>query len=373
MRNDLKLLQSYRLGPLELPNRLVMAPMTRNRATGTLPRPVMATYYAQRASAGLIVSEATQVDPLGQGYPDTPGIHSAPQVAGWRRVTDAVHAEGGRIFLQLWHVGRISHPCFHGGARPVAPSAIRPSGEAFTPEGLRPFVTPRALEAGEIPELVDQFRRGARNARRAGFDGVEIHGASGYLIDQFLQSGTNRRTDRYGGSVENRARFALEVTEAVVEVWGPERVGFRVSPGGRFNDMWDESPAETWTYLARELARLDLAYLHVVNAPRDVVLAGRGARPVSAPALLRAVWPGAVIAAGRYDRDTAEEAIRAGVADLVAFARLFLANPDLPERFALGAPLNEPDADTFYGGGPEGYVDYPTLEAAGALGGPESD
>ncbi|HEV2148908.1 MAG TPA: alkene reductase [Longimicrobiaceae bacterium] len=359
----MELFEPYRLGPLHLPNRLVMAPLTRNRAAGTVPGELNATYYAQRAGAGLIISEATQVTPLGQGYPETPGIHSEAQVEGWRKVTDAVHAEGGRIFLQLWHVGRISHSSFHGGELPVAPSAIRPAGQAFTSEGLKPFETPRALTTDEVREVVEQFRRGAENARRAGFDGVEVHGANGYLIDQFLQSGTNQRTDRYGGSVEGRVRLLLEVTEAAVDVWGADRVGVRFSPGGTFNDMSDEDPAETFTHAARELNRFGLAYLHVVNTSQSNAPRGLGERTPTE--LLRPVFKGTLMSNGEYTRESAEEALRSGEADLIAFGRLYLANPDLVERFREDAELNEPDPSTFYGGGAGGYVDYPALESAG--------
>lgn len=360
-----KLLEPYELGPLHLPNRMVMAPLTRNRAAGTVPGEINATYYVQRASAGLIVSEGTQVAPLGQGYPETPGIHSEEQVRGWKRVTDEVHEAGGRIFAQLWHVGRISHPSFHGGELPVGPSAIRPEGQVFTYEGPQDFVTPRALETEEIPEIVEQFRRGAENARRAGFDGVEVHGANGYLLDQFLQSGPNRRTDRYGGSVENRARLLLEVTEAVAGVWGADRVGVRLSPGGTFNDMSDENCEETFTYAARELSRFGPAYLHVIEEASGDTDAWRDGRPMGSAELLRPHFEGTLISNGGYNRDTGEAALRAGIADLISFGRLFLANPDLVERFTERAPLNEPDPETFYGGGAKGYIDYPTLEEAG--------
>ena len=261
------LFSPFRLGPLTLPNRIVMAPMTRNRAgPGNVPGPLAATYYAQRASAGLIVSEATQVSPQGVGYPGTPGIHSAEQVAGWKRVTDAVHGAGGRIYLQLWHVGRISHPSLQpGGGLPVAPSAIAPAGQAMTREGLKPFVTPRALETAEIPGIVEDYRLGARHAREAGFDGVELHGANGYLVDQFLRDRTNHRTDRYGGSAQNRARFLIEVTEALVGEWGAERVGVRLSTTAPFNDIGDSDPAATFTAALGELNRFGLAYLHVVE------------------------------------------------------------------------------------------------------------
>jgi N-ethylmaleimide reductase len=357
-----KLFEPYRLGPLELPNRVVMAPLTRNRAQGTVPGELNATYYAQRASAGLIISEATQVTPMGQGYPETPGIHSEEQIRGWKKVTDAVHEAGGRIYCQLWHVGRISHSSFHGGKLPEAPSAIRPEGDAFTYEGLKPYETPRALETDEIPELIAQFRRGAENAKKAGFDGVEVHGANGYLLDQFLQSGTNQRTDRYGGSLQNRARLLLEVTEAAIDVWGAEHVGVRLSPGGTFNDMYDENPEETYSYVARELNRFGLAYLHIVDTAQADAPQGLGGRQPSE--LLRPLYEGTLIVNGEYTRESGEAALQEGRADLIAYGRLFLANPDLPERFAADAELNEPDPSTFYGGGAEGYVDYPVLSGA---------
>lgn len=358
----MKLLEPIQLGALQLPNRMVMAPLTRNRAASTVPGPLNAAYYAQRASAGLIISEATQVTPMGQGYPETPGIHSEEQVEGWRGVVDAVHRAGGRIVLQLWHVGRISHSSFHGGALPVAPSAIRPAGQAFTFQGLQPFETPRALDTKEIPEIIEQFRQGAENARRAGFDGVEVHGANGYLLDQFLQSGTNQRVDAYGGSVEGRARLLLEVTEATIGVWGADRVGVRLSPGGTFNDMSDGNPTETFEYVARALNRLGLTYLHVIETSQTDRPAGLGGRGPTE--LTRAAYEGTLLSTGEYTRETAERTLQAGRADLIGFGRLFLANPDLPERFAADAPLNEPDPATFYGGDETGYTDYPTLEMA---------
>ncbi len=356
------LFSPFQLGPLSLPNRTVMAPMTRNRAgPGNVPGPLNATYYAQRASAGLIVSEATQVSPQGLGYPGTPGIHSAEQVAGWRLVTDAVHRAGGRIFLQLWHVGRISHPSLQpGGALPVAPSAIAPSGQAWTLDGMKPYVTPHALEAAEIAEIVEDFRRGARNARQAAFDGVELHGANGYLVDQFLRDGANRRTDGYGGSAQNRTRFLVEVTEAVVGEWGGARVGVRLSPTNPFNDMADSNPAATFAAAAGALERFGLAYLHIVEpAAGDPVTAGE----VPDLKFLRKIWRGALIGNKGYDLARANAVIRGGTADLVSFATLFLANPDLPERFRRGGPFNPPERKTFYGGSAAGYTDYPPLGA----------
>jgi len=344
----------YELGDLPLANRAVMAPMTRSRAVeGNVPHPLAATYYAQRASAGLIVTEATQVSPQGVGYIRTPGIHSAEQVAGWKTVTDAVHGRGGKIFLQLWHVGRISHPDFHDGALPVAPSAIAAQGTVFTAQGPKPMVTPRALTLAEIPGIVEQFRAGAENAKAAGFDGVEIHGANGYLLDQFTRDGTNQRTDAYGGSVENRARLPLEVLDAVVDVWGAGRVGYRISPNGAFNSMSDADPARTFAHLVGELDRRGIGYLHVVDPVAD------GAKRLSP--VLRKIFDGAYIVNGGFDLAAADAVIASGEADLVAFGVPFLANPDLPERFKRGAALNPPDQATFYAGDAKGYVDYPEL------------
>jgi N-ethylmaleimide reductase len=345
---------SYDLGDLELKNRIVMAPMTRSRAiAGNVPNPLAATYYAQRASAGLIVTEASQVSPQGVGYIRTPGIHSPEQVAGWKAVTDAVHRAGGRIFLQLWHVGRISHPDFHGGALPVAPSAIAAQGSVFTEKGPQPMVAPRALAADELPGIVAQFRAGAGNAKKAGFDGVEIHGANGYLLDQFTRDGANHRADAYGGSAENRARLPLEVADAVIDVWGADRVGYRISPNGAFNSMSDSDPAKTFGYLAEQLDRRNVAYLHAIDPVAD------GARRLTP--LLRREFDGAYIVNGGFDLAAANAAIAAGEADMVAFGVPFLANPDLPARLRESAPLNKPDQATFYAGEEKGYTDYPEL------------
>jgi N-ethylmaleimide reductase len=342
----------YRLGNIELTNRLVMAPMTRSRALKqNVPNPLAATYYAQRASAGLIVTEATQVSPQGVGYIRTPGIHSAEQVAGWTRITEAVHRAGGKIFLQLWHVGRISHPDFHGGELPVAPSAIAAQGQVFTATGPQQMVTPRALTLAEIPGIVEQFRRGAENAKSAGFDGVELHGANGYLLDQFLRDGTNRRTDAYGGTLENRARLPLEVAKAVIDVWGADRVGYRISPNGTFNSMSDTNPVQTFSYLAEQLNKLGIVYLHAVDPVAD------GAKRVSP--LLRRRFSGTYIVNGGFDLDSANAAIHGGEADLVAFGTRFLANPDLPQRYRINASLNVPDQATFYAGEDKGFTDYP--------------
>ncbi len=348
---------------------MVMAPLTRGRAgRGNVPGIMNAEYYAQRASAGLIITEATQVSPQGIGYPNTPGIHTAQQVAGWRLVTDAVHSGGGTIFLQLWHVGRISHPSLQeGGALPVAPSEVGPKGDAITYEGRKAFVAPRALEMSEISEVVAQFRDGAKHALDAGFDGVEIHAANGYLIDQFLRDGTNLRTDGYGGRVENRARFLLEVVESVSGIWGAERVGVRISPTSAFNDLSDSDPQKIFGYAAESLGRLGIAYLHVVEGTEtDDFDFLRGASTSVFFRGLRDAFGGAYIANGGYDFERANASLARGDVDLVSFGRLFLANPDLPERFARNAPLNAPDIATFYGGDEKGYTDYPALEQQAA-------
>lgn len=362
MNAAVTVLSPIQLGSYTLPNRVVMAPLTRNRAgEGNVPQALNVEYYAQRASAGLIITEATQVSPQGVGYPATPGIHSPAQVAGWRQVTEAVHARGGRIILQLWHVGRISHPSLQpGGALPVAPSALQPAGQAITYQGPQDFVTPRALELAELPGIVEQFRSGAANALAAGFDGVEIHGANGYLLDQFLRDGANQRRDAYGGSLENRARLLLEVTEAVCAVWGAARVGIRLSPLQPFNDMRDANPEAIFSYAVQQLNRFGLGYLHVTEV-------GKNAPGAAGPAFdlvkLKRLWSGVYMTNGGYDLARANAVLAAGEADMVAFGALFLANPDLPLRFAQGAPLNTPDPATFYGGDAKGYTDYPFLDA----------
>ena len=348
-----KLFDPIRVGDLELPNRVIMAPLTRSRAIGggRVPNALMAQYYVQRASAGLILSEATAVTPQGVGYADTPGIWSDEQVAGWKMVTDAVHAAGGRIFLQLWHVGRISDPVFLDGALPVAPSAIAAEGHVSLVRPKRAYVTPRALETAEIPGIVAAFRKGAENARRAGFDGVEIHGANGYLLDQFLQDKTNKRTDAYGGSVENRARLLLEVTDACIDVWGASRVGMHLAPRGDAHDMGDANPAETFGYVATELGKRGIAFI----CAREAIGPNR-----LGPQLKKA-FGGVYIANEKMTRESAEQVISSGEADAVAFGQLFIANPDLPERLKINAPLNQPQPDTFYHPGAEGYTDYPAL------------
>jgi N-ethylmaleimide reductase len=356
------LFDSVRLGALSLPHRILMAPLTRCRANaGNVPGPLNAEYYRQRASAGLIIAEATSVSPYGFGYPSTPGIFTEEQVAGWKLVTDAVHAAGGRIVLQLWHVGRISHAVFQpDGILPVAPSAIAPRGKIFTGTGMADYPTPRALDLSEIPGIVAEYVHGATLARKAGFDGVEIHNANGYLLDQFLRDGTNHRADRYGGSVQNRARLTLEVTEAVVGVWGSDRVGIRLSPGGVFNDMHDSNPLATFGHVLRELARLNLAYAHVTRVTAQDI--AHGAREGVGPRELRPHYPGTLVSAGGFDLDSGNQALAEGWADAIAFGVPFLANPDLPDRLRQRAPLNTPDENTFYAQGAKGYTDYPTLK-----------
>ena len=346
------LFDPVRIGAWNLPNRMVMAPLTRSRAgAARLPNALMAEYYAQRATAGLIISEATSVTPMGVGYADTPGIWSAAQVAGWKLVTEAVHRAGGRIVLQLWHVGRISDPMFLNGALPVAPSAIAPAGHVSLVRPLKSFVTPRVLGVEEIPGVIEAYRQGAENARRAGFDGVEIHGANGYLLDQFLQDKTNRRTDEYGGSIANRARLMLEVTDAAVSVWGADRVGMHLAPRGDRHDMGDTNPAATFGHVARELGRRRIAFI----CAREALGPGRIGPQ------LKAAFGGSYIANEQFTLATASQVLAAGEADAVAFGVSFLANPDLPARFRHNAPLNEPDTATFYAPGSKGYTDYPAL------------
>lgn len=366
VKESVDLFSPYQLGSLQLKNRLVMPPLTRSRAeAGNVPSRYAATYYSQRAGAGLIIAEATQAEPGGQGYISTPGIHTPEQIEGWRKVTDEVHSKGGVIFLQIWHVGRISHPDFQNGGLPVAPSAIAPRGvQTYTPDGqMKDIPEPRALEISEIKQIVANFRKGAENAKAAGFDGVEVHGANGYLLDQFLESCTNQRTDEYGGGVEDRARLLLEVVDAACEVWGSDRVGVRLSPGGTFNDMCDIHPQETWGYAVTELAKRNLAYLHLIEPVQPV---GEHPTPDLSAAYFRSMYPGTIIVAAGYDHQRAEEALASGKADLVAFGQGFIANPDLPERFRTHAPLNKPNPKTFYGGGAEGYIDYPTLDEMAA-------
>jgi N-ethylmaleimide reductase len=350
------LFSPIRMGNLELSNRMVMAPMTRNRAPEGIPTALMAKYYRQRASAGLIVTEGAQVSEQGAGYPATPGIFTDAQIKGWQAVTHAVHDAGGRIFCQLWHCGRISHPDYHGGDKPVAPSAVKAAGQAFTYEGLKDFVEPRALDAEEIPGIVEQYRHAACCAVRAGFDGVEIHSANGYLLDQFLRDGTNQRSDRYGGSIENRIRLLGEVADAVASGIGAGKVGVRISPVNAFNDIHDSDPQALFNQAAKMLTGIGVAYLHVV----EVTMAGEVDRAVDM-AEIRRQFVGLYIANGGYDKARGNQAIAEGRADLAAYGIPFLANPDLPQRFKLDAALNEADPTTFYGGDEHGYTDYPPL------------
>lgn len=356
------LLAPFTLGALVLPNRLVMAPMTRNRAPGGVPNDRMAAYYAQRAGAGLIVTEGTQIAPVAQGYQDTPGIYSDDHRKGWSRITGAVHAEGGRIFAQLWHVGRVSHSHYHG-MQPVAPSPIPPPGKAYIPSGSLPYETPHELTATEIEEVVSQFRHAAAIAREAGFDGVEIHGANGYLIDQFLRSGSNQRRDAYGGSVENRCRFLLEVTRASMEVWDTGRVGVRLSPGGTTNGAVDDDPVTTFSAAISALDQIrGLGYLHIVEAP--VGTSGPDERAICSTEMARPLFRGPLISTGGYTPQSGEHVLETHCADLIGFGRLYIANPDLAERVRVAAPLNQPDRTTFYTPSDHGYLDYPSLAAA---------
>ncbi len=348
-----KLSDPIKIGEFQLRNRIIMAPLTRCRADERrIPGALAREYYRQRASAGMIITEATSVAPMGVGYPNTPGIWSDEQVDGWRKITEAVHAANGTILLQLWHVGRISDPVYLDGHQPVAPSAIRPKGHVSLIRPKREFVIPRQLATEELPEIVDAFKRGAENARKAGFDGVEIHGANGYLLDQFLQSSTNTRTDSYGGSLENRARFMLEVTDAVLTVWPAGRVGMHLAPRADSHDMGDEHRADTFSYVAKELGKRKLAFLCAREYAAADSLASR----------LKRDFGGIYIANEKFDQNLAEQWLAENRADAVAFGTLFIANPDLPERFAQRAPLNEVRPELFYAPGPEGYIDYPFLK-----------
>ena len=350
--NHSTLFNPIQIGVLQLPNRIIMAPLTRARSGAErIPNALMALYYAQRASAGLIISEATSVTPMGVGYADTPGIWSSAQIEGWKLVTQAIHNAGGRIFLQLWHVGRISDPLFLEGALPVAPSAIAPAGHISLVRPLKAYVTPRALALDEIPGIIEAFRDGAKNALLAGFDGVEIHGANGYLLDQFLQDKSNQRTDIYGGSIENRARLMLEVTDAVVSVWGADRVGMHLAPRGDSHDMGDSNPAATFGYVAQELGKRGIAFICVRESLGENRLGSE----------LKKAFGGIFIANEQFTLETANQLLEANEADAVAFGVKFIANPDLPKRFAVGAPLNDPDPSTFFASGGKGYTDYPIM------------
>lgn len=355
------LMSPIQLGAISLKNRFVMAPLTRNRAgEGLVPTEMMVEYYRQRASAGLIITEATLVADDGIGYPNIPGIYSEAQVAGWKKVTDAVHQAGGKIVMQIWHCGRVGHTLLLDGKLPMAPSAIKPAGEVMTYEGMKPYETPREMTLDDIDRLRENFRLAAHNALTAGFDGVEVHGANGYLLDQFLRDGSNHRDDKYGGSLENRARLLLEVVDDVCRIWGPDRVGVRLSPLQPFNDVSDSHPEATFSYAVQQLDRLGLAYLHITEMGRDNPGA---AGPFFDIGKLRPLWHGVYMTNFDYSLQQANQAIGSGKADLVSFGKLFIANPDLPLRFVKKAALNEPDPNTFYGGDERGYIDYPFIEA----------
>jgi len=352
------LFSPVKLGSIAMSNRMVMAPLTRNRSSMEgVPQDINVTYYEQRATAGLIITEATPISPMGHGYPLLPGIYTDAQVDGWKKVTDAVHAKGGKIVIQLWHVGRISHPSLLNGATPVAPSAVKPAGKAFTFEGLVDYVEPRALDASELPSIVADYVQASKNAIKAGFDGVEIHSANGYLLDQFLRDGSNQRSDIYGGSIENRTRFLMEVTKAVVEAIGSDKVGLRLSPVNPFNDMKDSNPQALFNYVTEQLNQFNLAYLHVVEGG---IHGGGVAEPFDFDAM-RKLCKSPYMANLSYDKDRGNAAIAKGHADAVAYGVPFIANPDLVERFRQDAPLNEADSKSFYGGTEKGYIDYPTL------------
>lgn len=357
------LFDHIRLGDLELPNRIVMAPLTRNRALpdGDVPHALNAEYYAQRASAGLIVTEASQISPEGKGYAWTPGIYSEAQIAGWRQVTDAVHSRGGRIFIQLWHVGRVSHTSLQpGGQLPVAPSALAAETRTFDGQDFVPTSTPRALETTEMARIVDDYRKAAINAKAAGFDGIELHAANGYLLDQFLRDGSNKRIDAYGGTIENRARLLIEVIHALTETWPAGRIGVRLSPFSHANGIEDSDPMATFSYVIGRLSDFGLAYLHMVEGETG---GSRDLPQGASLAELRSLFKGVYMANNGYDGSLAADAVASGAADLVAFGRPFIANPDLVERLSQNSDLNELDPATLYGGGAAGYTDYPALDA----------
>ncbi len=363
MNTMIDLFTPIEMGAFTLPNRIVMSPMTRLRAVGSIPTTLMADYYAQRASAGLVITECAMISPLSHGYVNCPAIYSLEQVTAWRYVTDAVHRKGGKIFLQLWHSGRVGHPSLLNGELPVAPSAIAAIGTLHGPAGKVTLDTPRALETDEIPQIVEQFRQGAENAKQAGFDGIELHAAFGYLIDQFLQDGSNQRTDHYGGSIQNRVRFLLEVVEAVCQVWGSDRVGIKLSPSNTFYGIHDSNPLATFSYTLSQLNPFKLAYVHLME-PSEDDLKARDVIP-SVVSTFRSCFEGLTIANGGYNKIKGNQILETGQSDLVSFGRLFIANPDLPERFALDAPLNELDFATIYGKPDrnleDGYTDYPSL------------
>ncbi|WP_438970985.1 alkene reductase [Methylophaga sp.] len=361
-KQSFDLISPLQIGALTLKNRFIMAPLTRNRAgEGLVPTDMMVEYYRQRASAGLIITEATLVTEEGIGYPNIPGIYSQEQIEGWKKVTEAVHESGGKIFMQIWHCGRVGHSSMIPNSQlPLAPSAIKPAGDVMTYEGMKPYETPKEMSTNDITKVIEQFRQGAYNALSAGFDGIEVHGANGYLLDQFLRDGSNKRTDAYGGSLENRARLLLQVIDEVCKIWGPDRVGVRLSPLQPFNDISDSHPAETFSYVVKQLNKYGLAYLHITEMGTDSPGAAGPEFDISS---LRPLWGGTYISNFNYSLETANKAIQNGEVDAIAFGKLFIANPDLPVRFIKQAPLNEPEPSTFYGGDERGYIDYPFLEA----------
>lgn len=362
------LFDQVKLGDMLLENRIFMAPLTRMRSKqpGDVPCGLNALYYGQRATAGLIISEATQISQQAKGYPATPGIYSQEQVEGWKLVTDAVHEEEGKIFLQLWHVGRISHSCFQADQKlPVAPSAIKPDGKTFTADWKQvDFETPHPLEIQEIKAILHDYAKACQNAKEAGFDGVEVHGANGYLLDQFLQDASNKRSDEYGGSIENRSRLLLEVVDEAISIWGKDRVGVRLSPYGTFNSMSDSDPLSLFSYVIQELSKRQIAYVHMIE-PRATTAGGSDAENLDLPSaakIFRAKFKGFFISAGGYTPESAKLCIENGLADAVAFGRLYIANPDLAERIKNDSPLNPYNRATFYGGSEKGYTDYPSLQ-----------
>ncbi len=361
-KNEHKIFTPLQIGPVKLNNRLVMAPMTRNRADNVFEAPtdLHVEYYSQRASAGLIISEGSQVSKQGRGYMYTAGIYNEEQVEGWKNVTDAVHENGGKIQIQLWHTGRVSHPYFQNGGKPVAPSAIKADSKAFTPNGFEDTPEPRALATNEVEDIIQDFGRAAERARRAGFDGAQIHSANGYLVEQFLHDSSNKRKDRYGGSIENRSRFLFEVIDAVAKEMGENRTSVRLSPSNLFNTDNDSQSRDLYEYVIRKLNEYDLAFLELVEPLDDV--SDRPELVNHVAEHFRPVYNGMLSTNGKYDRESGMKVIETGTADMVSYAKLFLANPDLPERFKKDAPLNEQDPDTFYGTGKEGYIDYPFLE-----------
>ncbi len=356
------LFQPLQVGALTLPNRMVMAPLTRGRSgVDRVPNDLMREHYVQRSQAGLLITEATSISEEGLGWDQSPGIYTDAQQEGWRNVVEGVHAAGGKIYLQLWHVGRASHPDFQpDGQLPVSSSAVKPAGEIHTPNGKKPYVTPRALEAEEIPRLIQDYVAATERAKAAGFDGVEVHSANGYLLDQFLRDGVNQRTDHYGGSLENRARLLLEVVDAVVKTWSADRIGVRLSPLNQFNDITDSDPTKTFTYAAEKLNAFGLAYLHVMEPITENHIMYAPGEPVAPH--IRKVFTGPLMLNGGYDAETGAEAIASGAAEFISYGIPFIANPDLPERYRLGASLNDPDVDTFYTHDAKGYTDYPFVE-----------